>query len=127
MIIVLIHWRIKPDAVSETAFLDFWKTVAKVSDKENLIGEFLSAPLSAKDFPFKVDDLSVGHSKDSCTHFVNVAMWKDWESFQHQVGKYFDDAKPMQPFEAERRSRTILDPKEWRRGEAALTNTSTCE
>lgn len=126
MIIVLIHWRIKADAASEAAFLNYWTNVAKISDKSNLIGEFLSAPMPAANFPFLVDDLSVGHSQVTCKHFLNVAMWSDWDSFEQQVGKNFDDNKPMQPFEAERRSRSILDPKEWRRGEAELPKTNTC-
>jgi hypothetical protein len=126
VVIVLIHWRIKPDVASEAAFLEFWRTVARISDKTNLIGEFLSAPVLATNFPFLVDDFSAGHSQGACKHFMNIGLWRDWKSFEQEVGKYFDDAKPMQPFEAQRRTRTVLEPKEWRRGEAALTNTSTC-
>lgn len=127
MILVLIHWRIKPDDASEAAFFEFWTRVAKIDDKTNLIGEFLSAPVPASQFPFLVDDLSAGHSQGNCRHFINVGAWKDWESFNDQVGKFMDDAKPMKEFEAERRTRTILAPKQWRVGAAALPTSGTCQ
>ena len=37
MIVVVIHWKIKSDRVSE--FLEFWKTAAIVDDRKGLIGE----------------------------------------------------------------------------------------
>ena len=127
MILVLIHWRIKPDDASEAAFFSFWTEVAKIEDKMNLIGEFLSVPVSADTFPFKVDDFSVGHSQEDCRHFINVGAWKDWQSFNDQVGKYMDDARPIEDFEAERRTRTVLEPKHWRVGRAILPASGTCE
>ena len=126
MILVLIHWRIKPDDASETAFFDFWTQIAKIDDKSNLIGEFLSTPVPAVQFPFNVDDLSTGHSQGNCRHFINVGAWKDWQSFNDQVGKYIDDAKSMKDFEAERRTRTVLEPKHWRIGSAMMPS-GTCE
>jgi len=127
MILVLIHWRIKADDASEDAFFNFWTEFAKIDDKTNLIGEFLSAPVPANALPFKVDDLSTGHSQTTCRHFINVGAWKDWQSFNDQVGKYMDDAKPMKDFEAERRTRTVLEPKHWRVGGAILPASGTCE
>ena len=38
MIVVVIHWKIRPDMVGE--FLEFWKTAAVVNDRRGLVGEF---------------------------------------------------------------------------------------
>ncbi|MBE7367674.1 hypothetical protein [Ramlibacter pallidus] len=131
MIIVLIHWRIKPTDEAESEFFRFWTETAKVEVKEGLAGEFLSAPLrqppDAPRFPFAVDDLSAGHSQGTCRHFVNVGIWKDWQSFYAQVGKFMNDDAPLKPFEAERRTRTVLDPQEFRIGSWALPSTGSCE
>ena len=78
MIIVLIHWRIKPTAESD--FLTWWKNTAVVKNKENLIGEFLSAPMPAGEFKFAVDDLSPKQDEPLHTAFVNVGLWKDWSA-----------------------------------------------
>ena len=48
MIVVVIHWKIKSDRVSE--FLEFWKTAAIVDDRKGLIGEFLSEGHSTAEF-----------------------------------------------------------------------------
>ena len=127
MIIVLIHWRIKPDGASEAQFLDFWKNEATISNKLNLVGEFLSRPLPASSFGFKVDDLSTGHSQGDCRHFINVGLWADWESFEREVGRLFDDSRALKPFEAERRTRTILQPEAWRRGDFQLPSSGSVE
>ena len=123
MIIVLIHWRIKPTAKAE--FLTWWENTAVVKNKENLIGEFLSAPMPADQFKFAVDDLSPKQDEPLHTAFVNVGLWKDWQCFFDEVGHNFNDEKPM-PFESARRTRTILDPQTWRRGGFELESTSTC-
>lgn len=124
MIIVLIHWRIKPSAADE--FLNWWQTVAQIKNKANLIGEYLSAPMPASGFKFSVDDLSASTEEPPHIAFMNVGVWKDWESFFEAVGHNFDDNQSLQPFEAARRTRTILDPIAWRRGDSELSNASTC-
>ena len=40
MIVVVIHWKIKPGIVAK--FLKFWKTQAVVQDHSGLIGEILN-------------------------------------------------------------------------------------
>lgn len=127
MIIVLIHWRIKPTDEAVAAFYDYWKNKAKIKDKSGLTGEFLSAPLPARQFPFRVDDLALGPGLLDCRHFINVGIWKDWEAFFEQVGQYMNDDKPLQDFEADRRTRTILEPQQWRMGQFDLPEMGTCE
>lgn len=127
MIAVLIHWRIKPTPEAEKAFLDFWTRVAKIEDKSGLVGEFLSQPLPASQFPFMVDDLSPPPGDVPCRRFINIGLWKDWQSFYDQVGKNMRDDKPMLEFEAARRTRTVLEPKQWRIGKFSLPAKGTCE
>jgi hypothetical protein len=52
MIIALIHWRIRPDEASITAFLDHWKTNNTIGDRSGLMAEFLSDSLPMKEFPY---------------------------------------------------------------------------
>ena len=127
MIIVLIHWRIKPTDIAEREFFEHWCNKAKIDDKTGLGGEFLSAPIPASQLPFRTDDLTFGHGLLDCRHFINVGMWKDWESFYEQVGKLMSDDKPLLPFEADRRTRTILEPKTQRIGGWQFPTSGTCE
>jgi len=127
LVIVLIHWRIKPTAEAEAAFFDFWTKTAKIENKEGLAGEFLSAPLPANQFPYRVDDLSIGSGDLDCKHYINVGFWKDSDSFHAEVGKYMSDDKPLKPFEADHRTRTVLEPRQWRMGDFALPEASSCE
>lgn len=84
-------------------------------------------PLSAKGFPFLVNDLASKPGDIPHRSFINVGYWKDWESFYQQVGHNFRDDKDPLPFEAEKRSRTILEPTEWRIGGWRLPEEGTCE
>lgn len=126
MIIVIIHWRIKPTDEAEKQFVDYWRSL-KIKDKSKLVGEFLSAPVPKSQFKYLVDDLSVGHASVECRHFMNVGIWDDEASFQGQVGQWFNDSKAPEAFEAERRSRTILSPKEWRIGDWHLPEKGTTD
>ena len=116
MVIVLIHWRIKPTEEAIKRFLDFWQTKATIKNKTGLIGEFLSKPLGVDKVPFKVDDLSPKADDAPYVSFVNVGLWKDMEAFYQQVGQYFNDDNPLLDFEQYRRTRTILNPESWRIG-----------
>jgi hypothetical protein len=127
MIIVLIHWRIKPTEDAENAFFAFWTKQATILDKSGLCGEFLSAPSPASKFPFRVDDFQLSNGEMSCRHFVNVGCWRDWQSFNDQVGKYMKDDAPMLPFEMDRRTRTILEPRHWRIGQWPFLSEGSCE
>ena len=127
MVIVIIHWRIKPTAQAESDFFNFWTETAIIEDKSNLAGEFLSQPIPADRFKFIVDDYSQGHSLADCRHFINIGIWKDWHSFSGQVGKFMDDEKPLQDFEAERRTRSVLEPKQFRIGAWELPSAGSCE
>ena len=35
--------------------------------------------------------------------FVNVGTWADCDEFEEQIGKYFNDDRPIKCFELERR------------------------
>src|SRR5262245_35753050 len=97
MIVVLIHWRIKPTDEAVGQFFDYWTKMATIRDKSGLAGEFLSAPVPANKLPFRVDDLSLGPGVLDCRHFINVGLWKDWESFYQEVGKMMNDDRRSKP------------------------------
>src|ERR1700692_4286588 len=98
MIIALIHWRIQPDEASISAFLDHWKTNNTIGDRTGLMAEFLSDSLPMRDFPhitWHLDSESLGNFKS----YVTVGIWQDAAAFQNQVAAYFNDEKPLLPFE----------------------------
>src|SRR5882724_9723050 len=104
MIIALIHWRIQPDETSKAAFLHHWKTNNTIGDRAGLIAEFLSDSLPMSDFK----------------SYVTAGLWNDAEAFGDQVAAYFNDEKPMLPFEKYRRRRVIFRPVSWRIGHTSL-------
>ena len=119
MIIVLIKWKIKNNQQQIDDFLKFWRQEATIQDRKGLVGEFLSEIGSKEKYKYITWEFERPKG-DTYTIFVNVGIWADPTAFFEQVGKYFDDEKPLQPFEAERRVRTVLEPKCWRIGDAPL-------
>jgi hypothetical protein len=127
VIIVLIHWRIKTTNEDVAAFYKWWTEKATIEDKSSLAGEYLSKPLPAGDFNFLVDDLSPKVNEVDHWGFVNVGLWDNWKAFYQQVGHNFRDDRGLLPFEAARRTRTILEPQQWRIGAWELPQKGTCD
>ena len=116
MVIVLIHWKIKPDNVDD--FLCHWQKKTTVHDREGLIGEFLSEGCHTSEFPWITWDLS--GCEGLYRSFINVGLWRNGQDFHDQIGKYFKDKEEPEDFEQEHRVRTILRPKHWRMGDSIL-------
>jgi hypothetical protein len=119
MFVALIHWRIKPDDASKEAFLEHWKTNNSISDRTGLIAEFVSDTLPMASFPYitwHLDSESLGDFKS----FVTIGLWDDAATFGKEVAKYFNDDKPLLPFEKYRRRRVIFSPVGWRIGATKL-------
>lgn len=119
MIAVLIHWRVKPDEKSISEFLKHWKTQNTIDDKKGLMGEFLSDSLPIDQYPFitwHLDPESLGNFKS----YVTIGLWQKPEDFKEQVADYFNDDKPLLPFEKYRRRRVIFEPVAWRIGSSQL-------
>ena len=117
LIIVLIHWRIKPEQEHVDAFLDFWRGKCSLEDRSGLVSELLSETLTARDFPYITWDMDIDGLADHRS-FINVGTWEDENVFHEQVGKNFNDDKPMLSFEKYRRRRIVLRPQCWRIGHA---------
>ena len=117
MVIVLIKWMIKPKKKAIKAFLHHWKTKALVQDRRGLVGEFLSEVELEK---YTTWDLRDGSTRREGKLFVNVGIWANRDEFEEQIAKYFNDDKPIESFELERRVRTVLKPVGWRMGDASL-------
>lgn len=116
MIIVVIHWKIRPDMVDE--FLDFWRKSAVIGDRKGLIGEFLSEGHSTAEFGWITWPMTGREGR--YRSFVNVGYWNSGDEFQAQVGRYFDSSAGPEDFEAEPRLRTALKPMCWRIGDSRL-------
>ena len=116
MVIVLVHWKIKPNRVAE--FLEYWRKVATVQDRAGLIGEFLSEACDASEFPWITWDLT-GH-EGVYRSFINVGMWAEAADFHDQIATYFRDAASPQDFEHQPRIRSVLRPRCWRMGDSSL-------
>lgn len=116
MVIVLIHWKIKPDKVDD--FFAYWQRSVVVQDREGLIGEFLSEGCNTSEFPWITWDLS--GCEGLYRSFINVGLWRNAQDFHEQIGKYFKDKEEPKEFEYERRVRTTLRPKHWRMGDSSI-------
>ena len=114
MVIVLIQWKIKPG--HEDEFRKHWEQKLRIGDRTGLVGEFLCEPGSEDyitlHFPSPEDR--------SWTVFVNVGIWASTDAFRQQIEPYFNDDKPLESFEADRRVRTVLYPRSRRMGSAPL-------
>jgi len=58
----------------------------------------------------------VGLRDDEATRFINVGLWADAEAFHDQIGKYFNPAGGLLPFEFKLRLRALISPDCWRMG-----------
>lgn len=118
MVIVLIHWKIKPEPEMVEDFLAFWRTRAVVEDRRGLICEFLSESHSAAEYAWITWQLTGCNGQ--YRSFINVGYWNSADDFRDQIGKYFGTPKEPERFEFASRLRTILKPRCWRIGDAAL-------
>ena len=70
MIIVLIHWKIKPDQEMVDKFLQFWRQSAVVDDRRGLVGEFLTEAHSTSEYTWITWQLTGCEGK--YRSFINV-------------------------------------------------------
>ena len=85
MIIVLIHWKIKPDQEMVDKFLQFWRQTAVVEDCRGLIGEFLTEAQSTAECSWIMWQLTGCEGK--YRSFINVGDWNSVNSFQQLLFK----------------------------------------
>ena len=116
MIVVLIHWKIKPEQERVDEFLDFWRKTATINDRRGLIGEILTEEYSTEEYDWITWSLTGSEGK--YRSFVNIGYWKSAEEFHEQIGKYFETSTGPKGFEAEPRIRTVMKPKCWRMGDS---------
>ena len=118
MVVVLVKWKIKLE--HEDEFLTRWREDFTIEDRRGLVGEFMCGPGSQSYITWSLPD----PNDPPCAIFVNVAFWADDEAFREQVEPKFNDDKELEPFEAARRVRTVLNPVSWRMGSAGLPGDS---
>lgn len=115
MQIVLVHWQIIPGR--ETEFQQYWKSGLPVTDRTGLVGEFLCELTGDEQYDWVTWNM---RSSEDCSTFINVALWRDAETFHEQIGKYFNPARGTVDFELELRKRALLTPRCWRMGDWKL-------
>ena len=118
MIIVLIHWKIKPEPEMVEKFLEFWRQTAIVDDRGGLIGEFLTESHSTTEYGWITWQLAGCEGKYKS--FINIGYWDSADAFYAQIGKHFETSTGQKDFEAEPRLRTLMKPKCWRMGDGRL-------
>jgi hypothetical protein len=119
MIGVLIHWRIKPDAKSVADFKEHWRTMNKVEDRSSLAIEILTEVIPAEHFAPTTWNINADEPGEHVS-FVTVGFWANHFEFSAAVGGFFNDEKGLLPFEALRRRRVTLSPKDHRVGDVEL-------
>lgn len=115
MIIVIIHWKIRPS--EESRFLRHWQETLTVDERSHFVGEYLCRPLSKEEVSFDCKIFNVPENP-SYRSFFNVGIWKDLESFKKAViDRYVGDGpENLEAFELEGRERMVLAPISWRSG-----------
>lgn len=119
MIGVLIHWRIKPDDKSVAEFKEHWRTMNKVEDRSSLALEILTEVIPTEHFAPTTWDINADEPGEHVS-FVTVGFWANHFEFSEAVGGFFNDEKGLLPFEALRRRRVTLSPKDHRVGDVEL-------
>lgn len=113
MIIVLVFWQIHDNDEAITSFRKWWSESAAIEDRSGLVGEYLCDAADVH-VSFQVADQPPWVTTDAPTRpFVNVAIWKDVDSFYEQVGQYMGQT---QPFEVVPRQRVVVNHVASRRG-----------
>ena len=114
MVIVLIQWKIKPG--HEDEFRKHWEQKLRIRDHTGLVGEFLCKPGPEDYITWRLPS----PDDPPCIVFVNVGIWENADAFHQQVGRYFNNDKQPESFEADHRIRTVLYPGSRRMGLALL-------
>ncbi len=115
MVVILVHWLIKPGM--EMQFQDRWRQMSIGSDS-GLYREILTkldvSPSNPKFHTFSVGD-------PFYSTFINIGMWRSVDDFDRAVGKYIPEAELMdkdgrqkytielEHFEFKLRERVILE------------------
>lgn len=114
MQIVFVDWLITKG--QEKEFKSYWKSALPIEDRSLMVGEFLNEPTGHEQFDWVTWDL-----RDiQATRFINVGLWASAEAFHDQVGRYFNPAGGLLPFESRLRRRALLNPVCWRMGDWSL-------
>lgn len=116
MIVLIVHWKIRPDDRSVRQFLEKWHDM-EPSRPSNFFAEYLSAPLPAEETGFPCTTFNVS-SDVRYRSFFNVAIWRDVDSFNNDVlNTHVAGAPDIEPFEFDRRERMVLSPVDMHVGE----------
>lgn len=112
--IIVVHWKIRQGM--EDQFLHYWASRATIADRSGLVAEFLSSPADRQ----RLTWINWSGLDPRWTSFYNVGLWRDEDAFQDQIGRFIDNTRPPQAFEAAPRERVLLKPERWRVGASPM-------
>lgn len=103
MVIVMVHWLIKPGYENEQAFREMWQEM-KIDPNTGLYREFLTKVEAAEDEKFN----SFSITNPSYVTYINIGIWKDIKSFDEAVGKYIAKPEIRKPLEGPLKGEEML-------------------
>lgn len=92
MIVIMVHWLIKPGIENEQAFKAMWESMT-VDPNSGLYREFLTKTEVAEDSKFNTFSLT----NPAYVTYINIGFWKDVASFDAAVGKYIAGPELRKP------------------------------
>ncbi len=120
MYLVLIHWKIIRSEQAVQDFLRYWSEVLTVPDRSGLVAEFLSAPMRPEETGLFYHSIALQDTPEYYS-FINIGLWEDVTSFKEQIDRpYRMRGTGKLPFEHEKRQGLLLQPIQWRLGDACL-------
>jgi hypothetical protein len=118
VVVVLVHWLIRPGL--ENKFEDRWRAMT-VDAHAGLYREILTSLEKSREEPQSSDKFHTFSIGDPFyTTYINIGMWENLESFDAAIGKYIPEAKieerdgrrfqtvELEEFEFKLRERVVL-------------------
>jgi len=103
VIVIMVHWLIKKGIENEQAFEETWKKMT-IQPNTGLYREVLTRPVEAEDAKFNTFSIT----DNAYTTYINIGIWKDFQSFDDAVGKYIQPPERRKPLSGPNKDREML-------------------
>jgi hypothetical protein len=120
MYLVLTHWKIIRSEQAVQDFLRYRSEVLTVPHRSGLVAEFLSALMRPEETGLFYHSITLQGTPEYYS-FINIGLWGDVTSFREQINRpYRMHGTGKLPFKHEKRQGLLLQPIQWRLGDACL-------